>query len=49
MKSLIIFEGPMMPTKTEVRLCEKCGFDMYAVTNFSFMDIALYLGMKPCL
>ena len=46
-KSLIIFEGPTFPTKTELNLATICYFDLFTLTNFSFMDLALYLGLTP--
>ncbi len=43
--SLIAYEGPMMPTKTELKLAQKCNFDFYTITNFSFMDLAQSLKL----
>ena len=31
----------MLPSKTELKYASKCSFDLYTITNISFMDIAL--------
>ena len=48
-KSLFISEGNLLPSKTELGLAKKANFDLYTITNLSFMDIAHYLTMKPSL
>lgn len=37
----------MLPSKTELNLAKKAKFDLYTITNFSFMELALHLGLKP--
>lgn len=37
----------MLPSYSELKLAEKGKFDIYTITNLSFMDIALHLGMHP--
>ena len=39
-KTLIAFEGTMLPSKTELAFAHKGKFDLYTVTNFSFADLA---------
>ena len=50
LKSLFITEGgSTVPSKTELKLAEKAAFDLYTITNFSFMDLALHHGLTPTL
>jgi hypothetical protein len=44
---LIITDGNLLPSKTELNFSKKAGFDLFTLTNFSFMDIALYNNMIP--
>lgn len=37
----------MLPTKTELRFAAKGKFDLYTVTNLSFMDLAFAMKIKP--
>ena len=37
----------MLPTKSELKMAEKGKFDLYTITNLSFIDIALHLGVHP--
>ena len=30
-----------------MNLATLCSFDLFTLTNFSFMDLALYLGLAP--
>jgi hypothetical protein len=46
-KTLYGSEGCMLPSVSELKLAEKGKFDIYTVTNLSFMDIALHLGIHP--
>jgi hypothetical protein len=39
-KTLMVFEGTMLPSKAELSLAKKGKFDLYTVTNFSFADLA---------
>lgn len=40
-KKLFISEGgSTLPSKTELKFAEKAKFDLYTITNFSFMDLA---------
>lgn len=48
-KSLFVSEGNLLPSKTEIGLAKKAKFDLYTITNLSFMDLAEYLTMKPLL
>lgn len=41
------FEGFMLPSKLEVEMAKKGGFDFYVITNISFMDIAHRLNYVP--
>jgi len=41
------FEGFMLPSKLEVEMARKGGFDFYVITNISFMDIAQRLNFVP--
>ncbi len=41
------FEGFMLPSKLEVDMAKKGGFDFYVITNLSFMDIAYRLNYIP--
>lgn len=41
------FEGFMLPSKMEVEMAKKGGFDFYVITNISFMDIAYRLNFIP--
>lgn len=36
----------MLPSKTELKFAAKGSFDLYTITNVSFMDIALFRKMK---
>jgi hypothetical protein len=36
----------MLPTKSEIKMMEKSKFDLYTITNLSFMDLAYSLGLK---
>lgn len=45
-KSLYISEGCMLPTHSELNLARKAQFELFTVTNFSFMDIATYMGIN---
>ena len=46
-KTLYGSEGCMLPSTSELKLAEKGKFDIYTITNLSFMDIALHLGIHP--
>jgi hypothetical protein len=46
-KTLIGFEGAMLPTNTELKFAKKGSFDLYTITNLSFMDLALSMKIKP--
>lgn len=46
-KTLYGSEGCMLPSNSELKLAEKGKFDIYTITNLSFMDIALHLGIHP--
>lgn len=46
-KTLFGFEGCMLPSKTEIRFAKKGKFDLYTITNLSFMDLALAMKIKP--
>jgi hypothetical protein len=48
-KSLFVSEGLLLPSKTELAMAAKCKFDLFTITNFSFMDIALHLGLQPAI
>jgi hypothetical protein len=37
----------MLPTKSELRFAKKGQFDLYTLTNLSFMDIALSMNIHP--
>ena len=39
----------MLPSATELKIASKCNFDLYTITNFSFMDLALHRGLRPSL
>lgn len=43
----MITDGNLIPSKTELNFAKKAGFDIFTLTNFSFMDIALYNNMIP--
>lgn len=45
--TLYCAEGCMLPSKTELKMTAKGKFDLYTITNMSFMDIALTRGIKP--
>jgi hypothetical protein len=47
--SLFVSEGNLLPSQTELSLAKKAKFDLYTITNLSFMDIAQYLSLKPAL
>ena len=40
-KTLIGLEGATLPTKSELIFAKKGKFDLYTITNLSFMDLAL--------
>ena len=44
---MLAYEGPTLPSETDLNLARVCHFDLYTLTNFSFMDLALCLGMQP--
>ena len=44
---MFVSEGNLLPSKTELILAKKGQFDLYTITNMSFMDIAEYLTMRP--
>jgi hypothetical protein len=46
-KFLFVSEGNLLPSKTELNFAKKCKFDLYTITNFSFMDLAHFLNLKP--
>lgn len=46
-KTLIGYEGIMLPSKTELNFAKRGRFDLYTITNLSFMDIALHLNITP--
>jgi hypothetical protein len=37
----------MLPTKTELNFARKGNFDLYTITNLSFMDLAMAMKIKP--
>ena len=37
----------MLPSKTELIFAKKGKFDLYTITNLSFMDIAYQMGVEP--
>jgi hypothetical protein len=46
-KTLFASEGCMLPSKSELKFANKGKFDLFTITNLSFMDLALYLKIKP--
>lgn len=46
-KTLFVSEGNLLPSTTEINLAKKGRFDLYTITNMSFMEIAEYLTMRP--
>jgi hypothetical protein len=36
----------MLPSKSELFMAKKGNFDLYTITNLSFMDLALHMKMK---
>lgn len=44
--SLFGFEGPLLPTKTELNQANRCKFDIYTITNISLLDLALTHGFQ---
>ncbi len=46
-KTLLGSEGNMLPSKTELNFAKKAKFDLYTITNLSFLDIAESHGLKP--
>jgi hypothetical protein len=43
---MIIYEGAMLPTETELNLARRCQFDIFTVTNFSVVELANYYGFS---
>lgn len=43
-KFLFVSEGNLLPSRTELNFAKKSKFDLYTITNFSFMDLALFLN-----
>ena len=41
-KTLFGTEGAMLPTRSEINFAKKTKFDLYTITNLSFMDLALH-------
>jgi hypothetical protein len=37
----------MLPSKTELNFAKKAKFELFTITNFSFMELAMNLNMKP--
>lgn len=46
-RSLFVSEGNLLPSKTELSLARKAKFELYTITNLSFMDLAASLSIKP--
>lgn len=46
-KTLFVAEGCMLPSKSELAMARKGKFDLYTITNMSFMDLALHMKIKP--
>jgi len=46
-KTLIGYEGIMLPSKTELNFAKKGKFDLYTLTNLSFMDLAMHINITP--
>ena len=46
-KALFASEGNLLPSKTELNLAKKAKFDLYTITNVSFMELASYLSIRP--
>jgi len=46
-RTLIAYEGIMLPTQSEVRFMQKCKFDFYTITNMAFMDLGLRIKYVP--
>jgi hypothetical protein len=46
-KTLIGYEGIMLPSKTELNFAKRGKFDLYTLTNLSFMDLALHMNITP--
>jgi hypothetical protein len=46
-KTLFAAEGCMLPSKSELNMAKKGKIDLYTITNMSFMDLALFMKIKP--
>ena len=46
-KTLIGYEGAMLPSTTELNLAKRGCFDLYTITNISFMDLAISMNLRP--
>lgn len=45
-RSLLAFEGAMLPTDIELNLAAKSQFDVFTITNFAGVEIAQDLGFR---